>query len=278
MASKDKNLLSNGDPRPDGLYAKIAYVMGQVQHVPKNGVNTFHNYRYTREVDLTEHLRPLMAELGLVVLPCATSDLRIIESPDGKVSSRVTLVYYEFKFVDADTGEAVVVPVWGGGQDGQDKGPYKALTGAMKYALMKTFMVPTGDDPEATDGEGSSTAQPARRSEPKPEPPKPAARKRPSKKAPSKPDDSDDADELLERQIAEMRAAVAAACETFDTMVQEGTEFAENELANKDAAVQLVATDMEDRPRYLKALTRAQEYVEKLIAAYAEAEDGEEEE
>jgi hypothetical protein len=37
----------------------------------------------------------------------------------------------------------------GEGQDAGDKGPYKAMTGAQKYALMKTFMIPTGDDPEA---------------------------------------------------------------------------------------------------------------------------------
>jgi hypothetical protein len=29
-----------------------------------------------------------------------------------------------------------------------DKGIYKALTGASKYALLKTFMMETGDDPE----------------------------------------------------------------------------------------------------------------------------------
>src|SRR5699024_6730814 len=34
------------------------------------------------------------------------------------------------------------------GQDAGDKAVYKAITGATKYALMKVFMIPTGDDPE----------------------------------------------------------------------------------------------------------------------------------
>ncbi len=36
----------------------------------------------------------------------------------------------------------------GQGLDNADKGYYKAYTGAVKYFLMKTFMISTGDDPE----------------------------------------------------------------------------------------------------------------------------------
>ena len=37
-------------------------------------------------------------------------------------------------------------------EDAGDKGIYKAIAGAQKYALMKVFMIPTGDDPEADEG------------------------------------------------------------------------------------------------------------------------------
>lgn len=36
----------------------------------------------------------------------------------------------------------------GEGMDTGDKAIYKAITGAQKYVLMKTFLIPTGDDPE----------------------------------------------------------------------------------------------------------------------------------
>ncbi len=42
-----------------------------------------------------------------------------------------------------------------------DKGTYKAITGATKYALMKTFLLETGDDPEvASDHDRGHVHQP----------------------------------------------------------------------------------------------------------------------
>ena len=36
----------------------------------------------------------------------------------------------------------------GEGADAGDKAPYKAMTGALKYALLQSFLLGTGDDPE----------------------------------------------------------------------------------------------------------------------------------
>jgi hypothetical protein len=36
----------------------------------------------------------------------------------------------------------------GTGEDNSDKGTYKGITGGLKYILMKTFLIYTGDDPE----------------------------------------------------------------------------------------------------------------------------------
>ena len=38
--------------------------------------------------------------------------------------------------------------VAGEGADVGDKAPYKAMTGALKYALLQSFLLSTGDDPE----------------------------------------------------------------------------------------------------------------------------------
>ena len=42
----------------------------------------------------------------------------------------------------------LVVAVAGEGADAGDKAPYKAMTGALKYALLQSFLLSTGDDPE----------------------------------------------------------------------------------------------------------------------------------
>ena len=72
----------------------------------------------------------------------------------------VATLVVEFTFIDAETGETESFTVVGEGQDSGDKAVYKALTGATKYALMKTFLIPTGDDPERDEEEpGGEKAQ-----------------------------------------------------------------------------------------------------------------------
>jgi hypothetical protein len=53
-----------------------------------------------------------------------------------------------YRFVDARSGEELTVRVPGEGADPGDKAPYKAMTGALKYALLQSFLLATGDDPE----------------------------------------------------------------------------------------------------------------------------------
>ena len=42
----------------------------------------------------------------------------------------------------------MIAKVAGQGIDAGDKAPYKAMTGALKYALLQSFLLATGDDPE----------------------------------------------------------------------------------------------------------------------------------
>jgi len=59
--------------------------------------------------------------------------------------ARVVIAY---TFSDVDSGEEIVAKVAGQGLDAGDKAPYKAMTGALKYALLQSFLLATGDDPE----------------------------------------------------------------------------------------------------------------------------------
>jgi hypothetical protein len=53
-----------------------------------------------------------------------------------------------YTFSDVDSGEEIIAKVAGQGLDAGDKAPYKAMTGALKYALLQSFLLATGDDPE----------------------------------------------------------------------------------------------------------------------------------
>ena len=62
--------------------------------------------------------------------------------------ARAAQVVMAYTFTDVDTGEEITTKVAGQGLDAGDKAPYKAMTGALKYALLQSFLLATGDDPE----------------------------------------------------------------------------------------------------------------------------------
>jgi hypothetical protein len=126
------------------LYRKLAEVTAEVGHVPKRGRNDFHKYDYVTEADLLDAVRAKLADRHVAVIP-SLHEIRERETD----RSIVTTATVTFTFVDGDTG-AMHAAQWAGqGDDPADKGLYKAYTGAMKYFVMKAFLIPTGDDPEA---------------------------------------------------------------------------------------------------------------------------------
>jgi hypothetical protein len=133
----------------NSLAVKMAKVMAAVHRIPKTGYNSFHNYKFATEADVAELIRELLADNGVAFLPSVVpGSIERFEVPGNKGANFVTRLWLSVKFVDGDSGE-VLESTWPGeGQDNGDKGCYKAITGAEKYALMKTFLIPTGDDPE----------------------------------------------------------------------------------------------------------------------------------
>jgi ERF superfamily protein len=131
------------------LVQKLAFVMAAVERVPKLGFNSFHNYKYARESDLTDAVRANLAKQGVMLIPSVEKiEWREVQTKGG--TERVATLTVRFTVTDGiDKLEFNII---GEGQDKGDKATYKAMTGAMKYALLKLFLIPTGDDPEK-DGE-----------------------------------------------------------------------------------------------------------------------------
>jgi len=126
--------------------------MKEVKYIQKTGYNTFHKYKYATEADVNEKVREELAKQNVIMLPSMINhEMRLHTNRNG-ATEYITLVDMQFTFVDGDTGETFTVNMSGEGQDAGDKGIYKAIAGAQKYALMKVFMIPTGDDPEADEG------------------------------------------------------------------------------------------------------------------------------
>jgi hypothetical protein len=132
------------------LFGKLAKIIGEISRVPKRGRNEFHKYDYVTEADLLDAVRAKLAEANVAYFFSVLS-VETRELPGNPKGGPITQVTVSATFADGDTGETWMVHGAGAGQDAGDKGLYKAITGAQKYLLMKTFMVPTGDDPEVDD-------------------------------------------------------------------------------------------------------------------------------
>lgn len=136
-----------------GLYKKLLAVMKECGGIPKNGRNKFHNYDYYLASDVGEAIRKALINNGVLLI----TSIERVESYQNTSSKgrpvdyvRVTMV---FRYVDVDTGEAIEARFEGvgGGVENDDKAIYKAMTGCVKYALMKQFLLGGYDDQEKDD-------------------------------------------------------------------------------------------------------------------------------
>jgi hypothetical protein len=131
------------------LVKKLANVMKQVKYIEKKGFNKFNKYKYATESDVAEKVREVLAEQNVIMLPDVVEHTTREHVTRNGNTEYIATVKVKFTFIDGDTGEELSIHSSGEGQDSGDKAVYKAITGAQKYALMKAFMIPTGDDPEA---------------------------------------------------------------------------------------------------------------------------------
>lgn len=169
------------------ILGKLHAIMSEVNYIQKDKRNSFHGYNYASEAAIKEKLHELLVKHKVL----------FSTSIDGFSNERVTTkkgdqelltqVRIKYAFFCVDSGENVSGEFVGFGQDAGDKGVYKAITGAIKYILTSTFLIPTGDDPEEDNdaAKGSKSTQ-----EPVYVPEKPQhANKMPLTKASPKTDD-----------------------------------------------------------------------------------------
>ena len=123
--------------------------------VAKTGRNDFHGYDYATEADVVESVRPHMVENGLMLIPHVDN---VSQDQHGNTN---IIVNYRLYHV---SGEFIEFNVAASGNDKNrngvgDKGIYKAMTGASKYALLKLFSLATGDDPEKDENHKKAAKQ-----------------------------------------------------------------------------------------------------------------------
>lgn len=147
------------------LYKKLHAIMKQADYIQKDKRNDAQKYNYASEAAIKEKLHGLLVENGVLFIPSSNEIRHEVHTLKGEKSRDVllTTVIGKATFIDVETGEEVEVGYVGAGSDSNDKGVYKAITGALKYVLTGSFLIPTGDDPENEDGEKGKKVPPANR-------------------------------------------------------------------------------------------------------------------
>jgi len=130
------------------ILTKLHTIQAQVQKMEKDGRNTFQNYDYLSETQVTTKMKELFDKYGVIFNHSSRiTNILPFQSQKG-VQNFLTNVEVSYSFYDIKTGEKLRGKASGQGTDSGDKGIYKAITGAIKYIFMKNFLIPTGDDPE----------------------------------------------------------------------------------------------------------------------------------
>ncbi|WP_052759798.1 ERF family protein [Paenibacillus sp. DMB20] len=129
------------EEKKPNLYQKISAVMKDVEYLSKDDAIEFKSTKYKAisEEKVTSTVRASMIKHGLVILP--------IEQEHKRIDS-LTTVDVKYKIIDIDTGDFEILASSGTGADTQDKGVGKAMTYSYKYLLLRSFAIPTGEDPD----------------------------------------------------------------------------------------------------------------------------------
>lgn len=126
------------------LYQRIHAVMSDLDYIQKDPKKAGLQFSYASHDKVTAAVREVCVKHGLLCFPSVQS-----YNQDGNR----TEVYLRTKFINIDNPqEWEEVFSVGFGVDPQDKGPGKGVSYAFKYALLKAFMLETGDDADAGQG------------------------------------------------------------------------------------------------------------------------------
>lgn len=138
---------ANSTQKPN-LTKAVIQVMKAVKGIEKNSIVGSGNYQYqgVSDADVKKAYNNAMSENGLCILPIdIEADVQIDRWQEGNRQKQQ--VFTEVKttyLLMHESGESQEIVGYGHGTDSNDKAAGKATTYAMKYALLYTFLTPTG--------------------------------------------------------------------------------------------------------------------------------------
>ena len=133
------------------IFQKINEVMKNIEYLTKDDQVAFGTTKYKAisEEKVTTAVREQLVKQGIIIIPIEQqSENKELIRTEKSVNMLTTVhVKYRIQNID-DVNDFIEVESNGTGVDTQDKGVGKAMTYAYKYMLLRTFAIPTGEDPD----------------------------------------------------------------------------------------------------------------------------------
>lgn len=135
------------------IYKKMSDVMKDVKAIGKDQKNTQQGFKFRGIDQFVNALYPALTKHNVFMAPRAINfnqELKDVVRSNGKagVDKHVSILM-EYDFYAEDGSKITVGPIPAEGLDSGDKATNKALSAALKYALIQTFSIPTEDMAEA---------------------------------------------------------------------------------------------------------------------------------
>jgi hypothetical protein len=121
------------------VHQRLAEAMGEVSYI-QNEKKEGMKYRVVSHDKVTAKVRPALLKAGIVYYPIRCDYAQNGNRTECGVTVRFVNIDEPTDFFD--------VPSLGFGVDASDKGPGKAMSYAVKYALLKALGLETGEDPD----------------------------------------------------------------------------------------------------------------------------------
>lgn len=133
------------------IFEKINKVMENIEYLAKDDKVEFGTTKYKAisEEKVTTAVREQLVKQGIVIIPIKQeSENKELIRTDKSINMLTSVhVRYRIQNID-DINDFIEVESNGSGVDTQDKAVGKAMTYAYKYMLLRTFAIPTGEDPD----------------------------------------------------------------------------------------------------------------------------------
>ena len=131
----------------------MSEVMKDVGAITKDQKNVAQGFKFRGIDQFVNALYPALTKHGVFIAPRATSfsqELKEVTRSNGKAGvDKHVAIQVEYDFFAEDGSKVTVGPIPAEGLDSGDKATNKALSAALKYALIQTFSIPTEDMAEA---------------------------------------------------------------------------------------------------------------------------------